>query len=659
MSRRDQDVGKQGDRIGAQKYVNAGLQAASRGDWHTAASEFSTASNTAPEWADCHHNLSIALTQLGDIPGALSAAHMATRCNDSSAATWLNLGNLAAQSNELETAVDAFHEVLKFDRNNAAAHLNMGLVLSAQRSWRKAASHLKFAHEAMGNPIQTAIPFARALRLSNQSDQAIDILSSTLDQAPHMTPAHVERARAHLDAGENKAAETDIDIALARNRGDIDAILLKAEVLERTEQWPKLDSLIADAHQKTPDNLAIAEKFGARLIAQDKPQEALALAQRICASHPQDSSALNLLGTCHWENLNHREAIDAYEAALKLNPTHLHALQNLSSLYFEIHDYTSAQRFAEQTRAEHPSDQRILNTLSRVYLARGRLADGWDLGEHPNNKDRIAVRSRINPERDWWDKDLKGKTLRVRPEQGIGDELRFATCFSDVIAEAGKCIIECDPRLAPALHRTFPGGVFYPQTLDDRLADTPPEFEFDLECVAGSLPRRYRRTIEAFPRQNVTLKANPVLNAKWRKRLDDLGPTFKVGLCWRSNVVGSTRIHRFFYTHLDDWKEIYDLEGISFVNLFPGDAKVEIEKLKEDFGVTLNQWSDLDLMDDIEDILSLIHELDLVITVQAAVWTFAGALGKDSIALLNPYVLMGQDRVPWFPSIDPVTSMWS
>ena len=97
-------------------------------------------------------------------------------------------------------------------------------------------------------------------------------------------------------------------------------------------------------------------------------------------------------------------------------------------------------------------------------------------------------------------------------------------------------------------------------------------------------------------------------------------------------MVGSTRIRRFFYTHLDDWKEIYDLEGISFVNLFPGDVKVEIEKLKEDFGVTLNQWSDLDLMDDIEDILSLIHELDLVITVQAAVWTFAGALGKDSIA---------------------------
>jgi len=463
MSGRDRDVGKQGDRIDAQKHVNAGLQAAARGDWHTAASEFCVATITSPEWADCHHNLSIALTQLGDIPGALSAAHTATRCKDSSAATWLNLGNLAAQSKELETAIDAFQAVLKIDRDNASAHLNMGLVLSAQRSWKEAAPHLKFAHQALGDPIQTAIPYARALRLSNQSDQAIDLLSSTLEQAPHMTPAHVERARAHLDAGENKAAESDIDTALARNPDDIDAILLKAEVLERTEQWPKLDSLIADAHQKTPDNLAIAEKFGARLIAQDKPQEALALAHRVCASHPQDSNALNLLGTCHWENLNYGEAIDAYEAALKHNPTHLHALQNLSSLYFEIHDYTSAQRFAEKTHAEHPSDQRILNTLARVYLARGRLADGWDLGEHQNNKDRIAVRSRINPERDWWDKDLRGKTLRIRPEQGIGDELRFATCFSDVIAEAGKCIIECDPRLAPVLQRTYPGGCFIPK----------------------------------------------------------------------------------------------------------------------------------------------------------------------------------------------------
>ncbi len=417
--------------------------------------------------------------------------------------------------------------------------------------------------------------------------------------------------------------------------------------------------MLAETHKQRPDHILIAEKLAARLIAQGKPEDALSAARATLEHHPRNSDALNLLGTCLWESIELGDAINAYEAALTETPNHLHALQNLASLHFETHDFIAAQEYAERARTAHPSDQRILNTLARTYLARGQLADGWDLGEHPDCLDRAPARSWIDPDKDWWGKDLDGETLRIRPEQGIGDELRFATCFPDAIAEAGTCIIECDPRLAPAFRRTFPEAEIKPQPLDQRGTNSAPDFDFDVECLAGSLPRRYRRSSDAFPESPVILQTDPALNAKWRARLDDLGPTFKIGLCWRSNVIGSTRMRRFFYTHLDDWKEVYDIEGVSIVNLFPGDASAELSALKDRLGVSLHQWDDLDLREDVEDVLSLVHELDLVISVQAAVWAFAGAVGKDSIVLLNPNVLLGHDHVPWFPSLEPITSMWS
>jgi len=39
---------------------------------------------------------------------------------------------------------------------------------------------------------------------------------------------------------------------------------------------------------------------------------------------------------------------------------------------------------------------------------------------------------------------------------GVGDEIMFASCLPDVIAEADLCIVECDKRLIPLFARSFP-----------------------------------------------------------------------------------------------------------------------------------------------------------------------------------------------------------
>ena len=57
-----------------------------------------------------------------------------------------------------------------------------------------------------------------------------------------------------------------------------------------------------------------------------------------------------------------------------------------------------------------------------------------------------------------WDgkSSLEGKFILLHAEQGIGDELMFATCYHDVIRQARRVMITCDPRLKDLMQRSFP-----------------------------------------------------------------------------------------------------------------------------------------------------------------------------------------------------------
>ena len=61
----------------------------------------------------------------------------------------------------------------------------------------------------------------------------------------------------------------------------------------------------------------------------------------------------------------------------------------------------------------------------------------------------------------WTGGSLKKKRLLVRAEQGVGDQILFASLIPDLAAradaEGGSVVLECEPRLVPLFARSFPG----------------------------------------------------------------------------------------------------------------------------------------------------------------------------------------------------------
>ena len=88
-----------------------------------------------------------------------------------------------------------------------------------------------------------------------------------------------------------------------------------------------------------------------------------------------------------------------------------------------------------------------------LFLLQGDFKRGWLEYEQRYNTKEAPLLLKYPL---WNGDSLDGKNLLITSEQGLGDEIMFASCLPDVISRANHCSIECDRRLAEIYSRSFP-----------------------------------------------------------------------------------------------------------------------------------------------------------------------------------------------------------
>lgn len=287
-----------------------------------------------------------------------------------------------------------------------------------------------------------------------------------------------------------------------------------------------------------------------------------------------------------------------------------------------------------------------------TLLASGRLVEGWDAYEA-----RIPVGfgpklETVLPE--WGVDGADARSVLVLAEQGLGDELLFASCLPELLGEAGSVYVECDPRLVSLLARSFPAARIGPRGTWNKAAMTGARRRQPAAYIAaGSLPRRYRRRLDHFPADGAYLRPDQRRVDRWRRRLDRLPAGIRVGISWRSVLTDGRR--RREYAPLLAWEPILGRPGVQFVNLQYGDCERELLDVERALGITIHRWEDLDLFSDLEEVAALITALDVVVAPRNAVAHLAGALGTKTLMLANPHTWsdLGTGSLPWFPAVTP------
>ena len=535
--------------------------------------------------------------------------------------------NLLADANLLlgrpGEAINAARKALALKPDMPGANLILGNALIASNRHEEAVEPLERAIALQPDYAEALQALGNALRQINEHARAIDLYERVIALKPGSAEAHYNLANAlcaqkqakdaiplYLKAIELKPGDAAFHANLAGAALQIDDMDLALDHAQRALQIdPTLRSAWINSGNvhRTRGHFDLAEQAYRILLLDD----------------PKDAIAHDLLANVLQGQNRHEEAEAEYRLALRLQP--------------------DAAPFAAD--------------LATALLGAGHLTEGWDLFEKRFEANAGLVRRQFGKAISWQGQPVGNGTLLIWREQGIGDELRFASVYADAIDQVtdqgGTCIIEAEHRLVSLFARSFPKALV-------RVEGSGSAFEkVDFEIAAGSLPRLFRRSIDEFPKQAGFLTPDPERRQAFARQLENLGPGLKVGIAWRSRNMSVNR--QRFYTTLADWHELLGLPGLTLVNLQYDSPAEELAEACAALGAKIHEMPGLDLMNDLDGAAALTACLDLVVSPVTSVADMAGALAVPTLTFgpaRHPMTL-GSGRIPWFPETEYIHRQWN
>jgi Tfp pilus assembly protein PilF len=494
------------------------------------------------------------------------------------------------------------------------------------------------------------LALARFALAAGDAETAVDSFALAHHYDPGSGEIMTGYARALRGAGDAAAAEAMARKAAENARASAAARLELAAALQALERDAESIAEYRTALALAPDNTEILCNLGGALNAAGGHAEAKQLLLRALRADPHLAEAHHNLGMLLRDTGETEAGIAEFRAALALQPspaTHCAlalALRDAGGIEAALAEYDSVL-------ARAPGFGEAMVERAHTLLMRGDYAKGWDAYEKRFAASRLVPRDFGLPQ--WNGEDTAGRAVLVFGEQGLGDEIMFASCIPELLARTGACVIECNGRLQKLFARSFAVPVHGGEKGDDTqwVRQFP---RLGWQVPIGSLPRLFRGDAAAFARQPAGyLAADPARVDAWRRRYAALdqgkSSTKKIGIAWRGGIPRTRGGLRSM--ELAQLAPLFAQAGAQFVSLQHGDAGEEMQRCREELGLNLANWPGTG--GDIDELAAMAAALDLVITVDNTTAHVAGALGVPLWMMLprGAEWRYGNDatRVPWYP----------
>ncbi len=399
-----------------------------------------------------------------------------------------------------------------------------------------------------------------------------------------------------------------------------------------------------------PGNVPSLINLGVLVDEMGEKQRAVDLISRAIELKPDSATAYGMLGKVLTGTKLFDDALACYRRSIEINPGISQTWTNLAALYEIMDRQHDALEALRRALTIDPECDAARWNLARTLLSTGYTEEGWDMygfGFACGQRQPF----RPFPGLIWEGQDLTGKTIMVWREQGLGDDIHFSTCYTDLIARAGHVIIETDARLVPLYQRTWPTATVRPEAWRSTGLGNYGEVDFDYTAPAGLVAAQLRRRVADFPPAVSPLAPDAARMAECREWLASLGPGPKIGISWTSGKISDLR--SIFYTQLADWAALFQIEGVKVVNLQYTNVDQEAEELRRERGLTLHCMPDLDLFNDLDGAAALTSCLDATVGPPSFPVALAGALGVPTFhyGAARIWTRLGTNHMPWFPSL--------
>jgi len=520
------------------------------------------------------------------------------------------LGVVAAQTGHHQWAVDLISRAIARHPGDATFHNNRGNSLIELGRIEEALG--SFDRAIALNPDYAEAYYNRgdALHRLGRLEEALSSYDATVARAPDFSHAHNNRGNVLRDLGRTEEALVSYDRAIMCDPLDAELHFNRATVLRKLRRLEVAVTSYARAIELNPMLADAHNDLGATLRDLGRPMEALSILDRAISLAPEQANAHVNRGTVLLDLEQAEESILSFDRAIALKP-----------------DYSDA--YANKGHA---------------LLAAGRLREGWPLYERGCDSGIRGEMVRFAPD---WDGRTQTSSLLVLPEQGVGDQIFYASMLLDLQAFSDAVTVAVDPRLVTLFERSFsPDGIRVVSS-QEAIPDAA------CQVYMGSLGQHLRNDFEFVARARIPyLESCTARRSELRNGLAG-NSRMLCGVSWRST---SPRTGNQKSVSLQTLAPLFSLPDVAFLNLQYGDTQEEQARLREATGLNLINVNSVDNFNDLDGLAALIDACDVVVTVSNTTAHLAGALGKNLMLILSKgqgllwYWHYHRSDSPWYPT---------
>lgn len=353
-----------------------------------------------------------------------------------------------------------------------------------------------------------------------------------------------------------------------------------------------------------------------------------------------DGAYENLYGLMHLYSGENYLSINYYLESFKQNNNNLNTLINLAYIYLRISDFYNSKKYFKKALDLNPENPNTLYAYSYFQLNSGEIKDGLINYEHRKSVYNYN-QNLLNNNNEWNGQNLDGKTILILSEQGLGDIIQFSRYIFQIKKKYNvKVIFQTKKKL---FH------LFKDEDLDLQESISKLTF-FDYFVFLMSLPKIFFLNDDIFLENHNFIKINNENHKKWKKKFDKIKGK-KIGICWqgdRYNIRDSMRS-----INLQKFEPLFKDSNLNFINLQSGFGIEQIKEFKFS-NKLINFQDEIDESENaFEDTISILKNLDLLITVDTALSHLAGTMEIDTWLLLhyNPEWRwqLRHNKFTWYP----------
>ncbi len=287
-------------------------------------------------------------------------------------------------------------------------------------------------------------------------------------------------------------------------------------------------------------------------------------------------------------------------------------LITLLRLYFITGQNELGNNLLIKSKNQIKNNPEFYNYLGIRSLYEGNFEDGWKYYEFRNSK-RVDLFKNIQ---EWTGQNIEKKNIVVFNEQGLGDTIQFSKYLIPLtkIAENVTFVVQDN------IKKLFKKEI---NNLSIETLQSCKDKKFDFKIALGSLIQHFYK--EKIDPKDYLVKTDETKNLKWKKQISN--SKLNIGIVWSGSFNGPNEPYRS--VPLKIFERLFSLNANFYC--------LQNEIWESDY----KYFKSLNLIDfgkhELNEIASIIQNLDFVITVDTSLLHLSASLGKETWGILSLY----------------------